>query len=239
MNSMLSVSLWFALVTVVPGLVTVAVLWLASVVVFGSSTSATARSFSFGDVTLAIALTTAVMVLTQTFGILLESKLLVPRRLLGSRRGEEKQLRGDVDPFADDAGRPVADTVNTYVMNPYEEYAALYLVLTSLRKDEDAHGHFQRVVAQFFLTVNSIVALAAGVVATGVLLYFAPDRVPEGLAYGLSLSAGIVALWFVAVNRFRLLGWGLWATRRRRVREREAADRLRAGRMRRFANRPR
>jgi hypothetical protein len=225
MAAMTSVSLWFALVTVVPGLVTIAALWLAVIAVQGTNLSLP-QAIGNSDATVAIAAAVAVMVLTQTMGILLEERLLIPRKWLGrGSRGWNKHFEHALDPFSFHDASSCDQTKHAHAINPYDEYVALYLVLTSLRKDEDAHGHLQRVAAQFFLTLNSIVALLTGIVATLGLLLFVPGRVLEGVAYVVLLALGVVALWLVAANRFALLGWGLWGTRRRRLQEEIAANR--------------
>jgi hypothetical protein len=221
MSAMLSVSLWFALVTVVPGLFTLGTVRLAMLVVSGDDSSLAAYLGDLDEFHLNLPIAVAAMIITQVFGILLEERLLIPRRLLGRDRMDWKRvLPASVDPYADDhAGLSQSESQPaTYTIDPYTEYRALYLVLTSLGEDEDPHGHLQRIVAQFFLTLNSLVALIAGIAAVAVLVVVTPDRVGYGAIYAASLLVGVIAVHQVAANRFALMGWGLWATRRRRAR---------------------
>lgn len=215
MGAFLGVSIWFALVTVLPGLVAIAVAWGGVVVAAGGLSDSLVQS-GFGEVnaTLTIAGAVAVMIVIQSLGILLEEKLLVPRRLLGSRKApREKALGSDVDPFA-------LSRDGVVKMDPYNEYEGLYILLAELRSEDDVHGHLERAVTQFFLTINTFVAFAVGIAVTS--LAWALDDAARSLVPGMYvgvLIAALVVIWFVAASRFELMGWTLWAARRRLARD--------------------
>lgn len=211
MGAFLGLSIWFALVTVIPGLVTLATVWGAAVAV-GVAPPELLVSWGLADATLAVAVAVTVMLLTQWLGILLEEKVLVPRRLLGHRgRPAARLLKPGIDPL----GR------TEFTMDPYDEYAGLYLLLAELRQDDDVRGHLERAVTQFFLTINTMVAFALGIVAAIVLavLEGGGTAMVRAGTYAAVLMVVVGASWLVAVSRFELMGWSLSASRRRRVRE--------------------
>lgn len=207
MAAVLGVSVWFALVTVVPGLVTLAVVWGAFAVV-PRPVPELSTSLGIGDTTLAVAAAVTVMLVTQAFGILLEERVLVPRRRLG-RGPWTKELGPGIDPLGE----------TRFAIDPYQEYQGLYLLLAELRADDDTRGHLERAVAQFFLTVNTIVSFGFGLLATGALV--AVERDAEATARGAVYAAAVLVVgvvsWQVAKSRFELMGWSLSATRRRRM----------------------
>lgn len=211
MGPFLGLSIWFALVTVIPGLVTVAVVWLA-VLVVGYPPVDPFADWALAHPALAVPLVVTVIVLTQSFGILLEERLLVPRRWLGCRRRPAvRHLGAGIDPLGS----------TEFHMDPYDEYTGLYLLLAELREDDDAHGHLERAVTQFFLTVNTLVAFAAGIVAALALAVLEGSGAATARAgvYAGALTVVMAATWLTAVSRFELMGWSLSAARRRRLRD--------------------
>lgn len=208
MAAVLGVSVWFALVTVVPGLVTLAVAW-GAIVIVPRPVPEVLTSVGVADTTLAVAVAVTVMLVTQAFGILLEEKVLVPRKWLGHGPWT-RTLKPGIDPLHE----------TDFAIDPYEEYDGLYLLLAELRADDDTRGHLERAVAQFFLTVNTIISFSLGIVTTVVLVVTEQSAaaMARGGIYAACLAVIAAVSWQVAVSRFELMGWSLSATRRRRVR---------------------
>jgi hypothetical protein len=212
MNSLIAASLWIALVTVVPGLVTIATLFGTFAYVNPDHTfplTPITNEWLWGAVAVAI------MVLTQAVGILLEGTL-VDRRWLGP----ERIAIGD--------GLPDTSDISPETVRPYEEYEHLYLLLVRLEDSDDAYGHLERAVAQFFLTNNTLVAFGIGIVATlGVLVVsMSTQVVPEilfrGTLYVGILLAALVVSYHVAVIRFRVMALSIWSLRKKPLHYRHA-----------------
>lgn len=206
MNSLIAVSLWIALVTVVPGLITIAAV-LGAATFVDPDLPATVDLHLNEWVLSAVAV--AVMVLTQSVGILLED-VLVTRRWLGPERIEldDEVLR--------EAG------FETEPIDPYDEYQRLYLFLVRLGEGDDHYGHLERSVAQFFLTTNTLVSFGAGIVATVGLVAIAVAMgtiTPDLLARSaLAMGVLLAALWVsyrVAIARFQVMVLSSWSLRTR------------------------
>lgn len=210
MNSLIALSLWIALVTVIPGLITIAALFGTFAFVepdYTSTLNVTANEWIWGAVAVAI------MVLTQAVGILLEG-LLVGREWLGDA---EITLSDDLL----DSGEFRSETIN-----PYTEYERLYLLLVRLGESDDPYGHLERAVAQFFLTNNTLVSFGAGIVATlGLLIAtiltqgFVSDVLFRGILYLGGLIAALAVSYHVAISRFRLMILSTWSLRTKPPRE--------------------
>lgn len=205
MNAMLGISLWVALVTVVPGLVTVATLYGAVriaapdalVLILGGGATVTTWVWTGVLVT--------VMVLTQALGILLEEGL-VRLGWLGSTFKPHRES-GESEP-----------------VSVYDQYRQLYYLLAELRPDDDAQGHLQRTVAQFFLTNNTLVSFITGLLVT-VILAFSAYGVGGSMSvvgYVVFLILCLVVSYRVAVIRFREMAKSIWAARK--VRAQPAAE---------------
>lgn len=206
MAAFLGISLWIALATVVPGLVTIAVLYggvaVGSPSLFASDfpTVAALGEWVYGGVAI------TVMVLTQALGILLEGAL-VRNQWLGPAQCEIKIPQG-IDPLG----------VTHFSLEPYAEYQGLYLLLAELRENEDTQGHLQRALAQFFLTNNTMISFTAGIVTTLLVMSLAQDaNVAMALTYVAILSACLLVSYAVARIRFEVMAKALWAARRRRI----------------------
>lgn len=211
MGAFLALSVWFALVTVVPGLVTLAVLWGAVQVVIAPSTDVVSAS-GLADATVALAVAVTLMLLTQWAGVLVEEKVLVPRRWLGYPDKDDPAVR-EVAPGIDPLG------MTYFTMDPYREYEGLYLLLAEFRDDDDPHGHLERAITQFFMTVNVGVAFASGILVAVVLAAVERETsaVVRAAGYSAGLAVAVLMTWRVAISRFELMGWSLAAARRRRV----------------------
>ncbi len=214
MAAFLGISVWITLATVFPGLITIALLYGAALIIDPGLLASEASGPLSGWAYPGIAVT--IMVLTQALGILLES-VLVGGRFLGP----------ELDPIRVPAGvDPCGEQL--IKLRPYDEYDGLYLLLAELRTDEDTQGHLQRATAQFFLTNNSLVSYSAALVFAAVLTAGADSaHQGRGIFYVAALVAGLLVSYRVARIRFRVMGKVLWAARRRRINdstERRATD---------------
>lgn len=181
MGALFTISYWITLVTVIPGLVTLAVIWGAFAVIHPELLATFGQLLAVSSEWFGLALAVTAMVLTQALGIVLE-EVLVRYQCLGRRPAVEVKV------------------------DRYAEYGHLYATLARLHEHDDAHGHLRRTVAQLFLTINTLVsfslALAASVVAY-LLLPEQEQRLPNALAYGAGMLAFLGVSYVVAVIRFR------------------------------------
>jgi hypothetical protein len=152
------------------------------------------------------------MVMTQTFGILLE-ELLVGKKWLGPEILEVEIPEG-IDPYGETRVR----------IEPYFEYQGLYILLSELRENEDSQGHLKRALAQFFLTNNTLISFASGILLTLVTLglFFDQGALIRAVLYILFLSLFLVVSFKVAKIRFEVMAKALWAARRHRSKNWEA-----------------
>lgn len=198
MSALVGISLWVALATVVPGLVTMAVLW-ACLVVAGVQLAVPGSDWIVAGVAV------TVMVLTQAVGILLE-EALARFHLLGS---QTQVIR---TPSENAPGGAV-----TVEIAPYDLYGGLYVFLARLTEDDDSQGHLKRALAQFFLTNNTLVSFGAGIVLCLALLLDSETANTGALALlcgGLVLALAVS--YRVAVIRFREMTKSLWAVQTQR-----------------------
>ncbi len=209
MAAFLGISVWIALATVVPGLVTIAVLFVGLASTHPDSVTSLATDLKGMNEWVYAGGAITIMVLTQSIGILMEG-LFVKKRWFGPTSKEVEVPQG-IDPLG----------VTKFTLEPYAEYQGLYLLLAELREKEDSQGHLQRALAQFFLTNNTMVSFVAGFVFTAFLLFHhdpgQPGRVMGGLAYLAALTACLAVTYRVARIRFEVMAKALWAARRRRI----------------------
>lgn len=204
MNSLISVSLWIALVTVVPGFITIAAVFGAVAVVdpdYASVLNITSNEWIWGSVAV------TVMILTQATGILLEA-VLVNHEWLGP---------SDI-PLSDGFEGP-SETPGESIQ-PYDEYDRLYLLLVRIQEGEDAYGHLERAVAQFFLSNNTLVSFGIGIVTTVGLLGI--SLVAQEFSFGVLSRSGlylgglVIAFsisYYAAIARFQVMTVSAWSLR--------------------------
>lgn len=205
MSALLGVSVWVTLAMVVPGLITMAVVFGAlETTRLGTSLITFAQQSPAGE-WIITGLAVTCMVMTQAVGILLEN-LLTRLKWLGAEH-QSLQIPPGIDPCGE----------LHVTLSPYEEYQGVYLLLSELREGEDSHGHLQRVLSQFFLSNNTMVSFAAGIALTTYGLIATSRLRPFGLTYLLMLSACLVITFLVVRIRFNVMARALWAARRRRL----------------------
>lgn len=208
MAAFLGISLWIALATVVPGLVTIAAVYAALAMAAPDSLPGLSTDLKQLNEWVYAGLAITIMVLTQLSGILLEG-VFIRYRGLGPER-----LELEIPPGIDPMG------LTRFTLEPYAEYNGLYLLLAELREHEDSQGHLQRALAQFFLTNNILVSFTVGIVITVAALKL-NAKPPAGavLVYLAALIACLAVSYSVARIRFQVMAKALWAARRRRLEE--------------------
>lgn len=207
MGAFLGISLWVALATVVPGLVTIACLYGAIVIVSPSYVGQYLESVWWPNDWVCAGIAISIMVLTQAIGIILED-LLVGKRWLGPEIRDIEIAEG-IDPHEE-----------THIqLKPYFEYEGLYILLAELREDEDTQGHLKRALAQFFLTNNTLVSFGTGIALAFAICALFPswESLVRAAAYAAVLSIFLILSYKVAAIRFEVMARSLWATRRRRL----------------------
>lgn len=208
MAAFLGISLWIALATVVPGLVTIAAVYVALAMAAPESLAVLSTDLKELSEWVYAGLAITIMVLTQLAGILLEG-VFIRYRGLGPER-----LELEIPPGIDPLG------LTRFTLEPYAEYNGLYLLLAELREHEDSQGHLQRALAQFFLTNNILISFTVGIVVTVVTLRLnAEPPTVAVLTYLAALVACLVVGYSVARIRFQVMAKALWAARRRRLEE--------------------
>ncbi|MEA3405773.1 MAG: hypothetical protein U9R28_08545 [Pseudomonadota bacterium] len=207
MGAFLGISLWIALATVVPGLMTIAAIYAAIVVVNPDiilSYQALTNGLNEWVVT---GFAVTMMVLTQALGILLE-KVLIDKQWLGPEIREVNIEKG-IDPHGK----------TQFTLTPYFEYKGLYILLAELRENEDTQGHLKRVLAQYFLTNNSLISFLSGMLMAIILFLGNPnmDTFIDTLVFVAVLGVLFAVSFKVAVIRFEVMTKALWAARRKRL----------------------
>ncbi|MGD8778153.1 MAG: hypothetical protein PVH88_04250 [Ignavibacteria bacterium] len=197
MGAFLGISLWVALATVVPGFITIALLYCAFAINDTSILDPLKNTFEIPSDWIIGGIAVTIMVLTQTFGILLEkviitfklfpfcTKLKVPKEF--SHKGEEE-------------------------INAYDQYNKLYILLAQLSEHEDSQGHLKRVIAQFFLTNNTLVSFITGMTVSLILAYGNNYQAVYLYYYTAGLFICLAVTYYVAVIRFRVMAKSIWAT---------------------------
>lgn len=198
MGALFTVSYWITLVTVIPGFITIATVYGAVAFVDSDLQSAINLQISTTSEFVIIAIFILAMVFTQMAGILLE-EILIRKKWLGRKK------------------------IEPYSILPYEEYSELYIMLARLKEKDDSQGHLRRSVVQFFMTINTMVAITLGIV-TLIILSFLLLIGQEAAAFGrpqllnATVYSGFMVIllliaYQVARIRFREMARSLWATR--------------------------
>lgn len=207
MSAFLGISVWVTLATVVPGLVTIAVLYWSIVVVHAEWLPILRQPLVDASDWIWAGLGMFMMVMTQTFGILLE-ELLIRKKWLGPKQCEVEIAEG-IDPHGE----------TRIIIEPYFEYQGLYILLSELREDEDSQGHLKRALAQFFLTNNTLISFAAGILLTitTLALFYSQEALIRASLYIIFLLVFLIVSFKVARIRFEVMAKALWAARRHRL----------------------
>jgi hypothetical protein len=197
MGAFLGISLWVALATVVPGLVTIALLYGALVAACPGILISPERLPSLPSDWLVAALAVTVMVLTQAFGILLE-RLIIHFQLFPFCK--RLAVPADISPAGVDK------------IDAYDQYDRLYILLARLSEQDDSQGHLKRASAQFFLTNNTLMSFLAAIAFSLALMGSQLPCSGHLGAYVTALVALLLVSYWVAVIRFQVMAKSIWAT---------------------------
>jgi hypothetical protein len=197
MGAFLGISLWVALATVVPGLVTIAVVFCAIVIANPTIICSGNNIFTIPSDWVIAGIAITIMVLTQALGILLEELLVKLHLFPGCTQltvPSEFCSKGEKD------------------IDAYKQYDKLYILLAQLTEHEDSQGHLKRAAAQFFLTNNTLVSFFAGIIVSLVLAIVNNARGEYLFFYTLSMFFCLIISYWVAVIRFRVMAKCIWIT---------------------------
>lgn len=189
MGAFFTVSYWITLVTVLPGLVTIATVYGGVAFVSdGESDTLHAALMGLSDWIL-VPIFISIIILNQAVGILVEEGL-IRYRLLGR------------------------DKITPHSIKPYDQYGKLYFLLAKMSKDDDPHGHLRRTIAQFFLTVNTLVSFAAGMLTAVVIFLITGTSLTSAIGYSGIMLVCLIISYLVAIIRFREMARSIWASDR-------------------------
>lgn len=189
MGALFTVSYWITLVTVLPGLVTIATVYGGVAFVSdGKSDTLHAALMGLSDWIL-VPIFISIIILNQAVGILVEEGL-IRYRLLGR------------------------DKITPHSIKPYDQYGKLYFLLAKMSKDDDPHGHLRRTIAQFFLTVNTLVSFAAGMLTAVVIFLITGTSLTSAIGYSGIMLVCLIISYLVAIIRFREMARSIWASDR-------------------------
>jgi len=194
MGAFLGISLWIALATVVPGLVTIAVLYFVFAFAGGNNLEQINGLLDWSNDWITAGVGVTIMILTQAIGILLEELIIKFRLFPGCNKLKVPVRFGSKD---------------VQKINAYDHYSILYILLAQLSENEDAQGHLKRTAAQFFLTNNTMVSFLAGLSVAVFLL--TQNFNADLMAYAIGLFICIFITYWVAVIRFKVMTKSIWA----------------------------
>lgn len=214
MGEFLAISMWITLATVIPGLVTIAGIYLAMMTAYPQVCSTLP---SINSNWLLSGIMISVMILTQALGILFE-KIMIKLQVLGPESQEISIPKG-IDPHGDE----------NFTLERYNEYKGLYLLLAEMDEGDDSQGHLKRVIAQFFLTNNTIVSFAISLITLIILANINPTFVFDVRFkfYLVFLIAALIVSFLVVRIRFNVMTQCLWAVRRNRMKKPVATTKMR------------
>lgn len=158
MGAFLGISLWIALATVIPGLVSITTLYTALVYI-NPQVKTDMNVYLCNNDWIITSMAVTIMVLTQAAGILLEKFIIDKNIFIYTPDEKAIDLEEGIIP----------DDFLTKPYDPYNEYKGLYLLIARLTEHEDTQGHLKRVLAQFFLTNNTLVSFLLGII-TGIVM---------------------------------------------------------------------
>lgn len=207
MGASLGISLWVTLATIVPGLITIAALYGAVVFVFPDFIKDHLGGIgSCGDWPMA-GMAITIMILTQALGILLEN-ILIKLKALGPEH-EIIWIPPGIDPLGS----------NKFILKRYDEYSGFYILIAEFEESEGVKQHLERVLAQFFLTNNTLVSFSGALIFSVLLAFLYPQAwgSPKFYVYLSSVFLALIVSWKVARIRFTAMTMFLWAVRRKKM----------------------
>lgn len=189
MGALFTVSYWITLVTVLPGLITIATVY-GGVAFINHGESEALHAFLSGlSDWILVPIIITIIILNQALGILVEEGL-IRFRMLG---------RKNIAPHS---------------INPYQQFEKLYFLLAKLSKDDDPHGHLRRTIAQFFLTINTLVSFSLGILTAAVIIILEGTFYLSAVGYLGIMLVCLMISYPVAIIRFREMARSIWASDR-------------------------
>lgn len=195
MNIFNTLSSWIILSLVLPGLVTLAILYILLDWIFliDIGTFASETSNWIG-----LSIAVSIMILTQTVGVVKERCLtnLWFRRIKPYRVKTFKHHKINASEKIYPAG----------------QFRHQYHLLLLLRNIDDPHGHLNRIAGQFYLSVNTSAACMIGLLVFIVLWITDGWEASDGLFLGCLFLIYALTLYLVRI-RYRILTEAIWLTK--------------------------
>jgi hypothetical protein len=94
-------------------------------------------------------------------------------------------------------------------------YNSLYSLISVFKEEDDRHGHIQRIVSQYFLTLNSLVSFTIGLISA-LILYFSAQcnaGLIRFLAYMIVMVLLLVITFMALRIRYKAMIICLWSVR--------------------------
>lgn len=192
MNAFSSLTIWIILATVIPGLITIACVFIIINWVFPH------YSIEYSQINnwFGFSIVVAIMIITQSFGVGLESILqkTFPKKINSIKI--TNPTREKVEIAADD------------------EYKGLYCVISGFKEGDDKHGHIQRIIGQYFLTANILVSYLAAILIVTALVFFSNELYPTRIIVFLLVMVLLCAITLFTLRmRYKVMIQSLWTIR--------------------------
>jgi hypothetical protein len=207
MEALIGLSLWVVIATIIPGVITIATMYLSVVVAYPALIDNLHDIIKFKNDWIVTGIALVVIILTQALGILVEN-LLIKLRAYGPKEKEITIPEG-IDPLSS----------TNFILRRYDEYQGLYLLLVELGTEDDTQCHLNRILAQFFLSNNTMVGFFISLVLALVLSFVNREAWLSVYyyVYILFLMAFIFVSWNTTCTRFIVMTKSLWALRRKKM----------------------
>lgn len=177
--------------TILPGVITIACLYVLLKWIFPDCNLVFPELYTWFGLSVAI----AIMVITQTLGICVE--------YLISKTYPKKVRVTDIK------------TLTGKEIDAAEYYNSLYSLISVFKEEDDRHGHIQRIISQYFLTLNSLVSFTIGLVSA-LILYFSVHcnaGFYRFLAYMIAMVLLLVITFMALRIRYNVMIICLWSVR--------------------------
>jgi hypothetical protein len=192
MNPFSSLTIWIVLATIIPGLITVACIFIIINWVFPLYSIVYSQFNNWCGFSIIV----AVMVVTQTLGILLGRILnkTYPKKTVGFKIANS--------------------TVEEVEIDTKDVFRSLYCVISNFKEEDDKHGHIQRIIGQYFLTLNSLVSYLLGFFIVIGLLFTPKGTYTIRVIIFLSGMISLGVLTYITLRiRYCVLIESLWSIR--------------------------
>lgn len=166
MGSLSSMTIWIVLSTIVPGLISIACVSVIIYFIFPDY----AVNISNLNEWIMLSLCVFIMILNQFLGILLE-KTLIYLKMMPSRIDYDSTI----ELFKKNGNKSKNELLSLnnikWEIDTNQIYSNIYFIISQMKPDDDAYGHVQRIISQYFLTNNTIVPFLGSSVFILIHLY--------------------------------------------------------------------